>query len=121
MLTYREQFKPSATLDRPYAILACAVVCAETDAEAEFQAVWLAELWQWRAQPVKYLARSPAAQWRLRAFFIIIIVNAAVVFAAPSHRVAGIVLTATLLLIWMWRKKSFLTCIRSGYSPQAIS
>ena len=71
-----------------------------------FVAVWLAELWQWRAQPVKYLARSPAAQWRLRAFFIIIIVNAAVVFAAPSHRVAGIVLTATLLLIWMWRKKS---------------
>jgi luciferase family oxidoreductase group 1 len=35
MLAYREQFKPSATLARPYAILGCAVVCADTDAEAE--------------------------------------------------------------------------------------
>jgi luciferase family oxidoreductase group 1 len=35
MLAYRQQFKPSATLDRPYAILGCAVVCAETDAQAD--------------------------------------------------------------------------------------
>jgi alkanesulfonate monooxygenase SsuD/methylene tetrahydromethanopterin reductase-like flavin-dependent oxidoreductase (luciferase family) len=35
MLSYRDQFKPSAALDRPYAILACAVVCADSDAEAE--------------------------------------------------------------------------------------
>ena len=35
MLSYREQFKPSAARSEPYAILACAVVCADTDAEAE--------------------------------------------------------------------------------------
>ncbi len=35
MLAYRDQFKPSATRDKPYAILACAAVCADTDAEAE--------------------------------------------------------------------------------------
>jgi luciferase family oxidoreductase group 1 len=35
MLAYREQFQPSATLKEPYAILGCAVVCADTDAEAE--------------------------------------------------------------------------------------
>src|SRR5262249_38768054 len=35
MLAYREQFQPSATLEQPYAILACAVVCADTEAEAE--------------------------------------------------------------------------------------
>ncbi|MGQ0576405.1 MAG: LLM class flavin-dependent oxidoreductase [Pseudonocardia sp.] len=31
---YRERFRPSAVLDRPQAMLATAVVCAETDAEA---------------------------------------------------------------------------------------
>jgi luciferase family oxidoreductase group 1 len=35
MLSYREQFKPSRGRTTPYAILACAVVCADSDAEAE--------------------------------------------------------------------------------------
>jgi luciferase family oxidoreductase group 1 len=35
MLSYRDQFKPSAARDRPYAILACAAVCADSDAEAD--------------------------------------------------------------------------------------
>jgi luciferase family oxidoreductase group 1 len=35
MLSYREQFKPSPARATPYAILACAVVCADSDAEAE--------------------------------------------------------------------------------------
>src|SRR5262249_48451360 len=35
MLSYREQFKPSAARAIPYAILACAAVCADSDAEAE--------------------------------------------------------------------------------------
>ncbi len=35
MMTYREQFKPSATRDKPLAILALHVVCADTEAEAE--------------------------------------------------------------------------------------
>src|SRR5262245_48190450 len=35
MLSYRENFKPSATRERPYAILACAAVCADSEAEAE--------------------------------------------------------------------------------------
>ncbi len=35
MLSYREHFKPSATLAKPYAILGTAVIAAETDAEAE--------------------------------------------------------------------------------------
>jgi alkanesulfonate monooxygenase SsuD/methylene tetrahydromethanopterin reductase-like flavin-dependent oxidoreductase (luciferase family) len=35
MLSYREHFKPSAALARPYAILAAAVIAAESDAEAE--------------------------------------------------------------------------------------
>ncbi len=35
MLTYRQHFKPSATLAQPYAILATAAIAADTDAEAE--------------------------------------------------------------------------------------
>jgi luciferase family oxidoreductase group 1 len=35
MLTYRAHFKPSATMAEPYAILAAAVIAADTDAEAE--------------------------------------------------------------------------------------
>jgi luciferase family oxidoreductase group 1 len=35
MLNYRAHFKPSATLSEPYAILATAVIAADTDAEAE--------------------------------------------------------------------------------------
>jgi luciferase family oxidoreductase group 1 len=35
MLSYRDQFKPSPARSEPYAILACAVVCADSDAEAE--------------------------------------------------------------------------------------
>jgi len=35
MLSYRTEFKPSAALAQPYAILAVAAVCADSDAEAE--------------------------------------------------------------------------------------
>jgi luciferase family oxidoreductase group 1 len=35
MLSYRERFKPSPARATPYAILACAAVCADSDAEAE--------------------------------------------------------------------------------------
>jgi luciferase family oxidoreductase group 1 len=35
MRSYRDQFRPSATRAQPYAILALAAVCADTDAEAD--------------------------------------------------------------------------------------
>lgn len=35
MLNYRNQFKPSAWRQTPYAILGLAAICAETDAEAD--------------------------------------------------------------------------------------
>ena len=35
MLNYRDGFKPSPTRSTPYAILACAAVCADSEAEAE--------------------------------------------------------------------------------------
>ncbi|GLK86282.1 LLM class flavin-dependent oxidoreductase [Ancylobacter defluvii] len=38
MLSYRKDFRPSLELAKPHAILALAVVCADTDAEAEYLA-----------------------------------------------------------------------------------
>ena len=35
MMSYRGKFRPSATMDKPYAILGVHVVSAETDEEAE--------------------------------------------------------------------------------------
>src|SRR5262249_48607793 len=42
MRHYRDHFRPSATMGRPYAILGVAAVCAETDAEADRLAAPLA-------------------------------------------------------------------------------
>jgi alkanesulfonate monooxygenase SsuD/methylene tetrahydromethanopterin reductase-like flavin-dependent oxidoreductase (luciferase family) len=50
MLSYREHFKPSATLERPHAILACAVVCADSDEEAERLAATIDLNWVRRAR-----------------------------------------------------------------------
>jgi luciferase family oxidoreductase group 1 len=50
MLGYREQFQPSATLERPHAILGCAVVCAGSDEEAERLATTIDLNWVRRAR-----------------------------------------------------------------------
>jgi luciferase family oxidoreductase group 1 len=50
MRGYRELFKPSAMLERPHAILACAVVCADSDAEAERLATTIDLNWVRRAR-----------------------------------------------------------------------
>jgi luciferase family oxidoreductase group 1 len=50
MLGYREQFQPSATLAQPYAILGCAVVCADSAAEAERLATTIDLNWVRRAR-----------------------------------------------------------------------
>jgi hypothetical protein len=68
-----------------------------------FVAVWLGELWWWRARPGEYFMRSAAVRWGLRVFYFIIIVNAAVVFASPRSRPLGAVLTAVLVASWLHR------------------
>jgi luciferase family oxidoreductase group 1 len=35
---YRQNFRPSATLDKPYAMVAASVICAETDEQAQYLA-----------------------------------------------------------------------------------
>jgi hypothetical protein len=65
-----------------------------------FVAVWLADAWRWRRQPLRE-ARPDALTWATRVFFLIVILNAAVIFASGPRRLAGAVLVAWLL--WLWR------------------
>ena len=67
-----------------------------------FVAMWLAELSWWRADPSLYLRQAPWARWALRTFYLVIVFNAAVVFAAPDRRLAGVAVTAALLAAWAW-------------------
>jgi hypothetical protein len=61
-----------------------------------FYAVWLADAVWWRFSPE--LARRPAAvTWALRAFYLVIIVNAAVIFAAGSRRIVGLILVSWMV------------------------
>lgn len=68
-----------------------------------FIAVWLIEACWWRAFPARYVGRQPAITWCLRAFYLLIIVNAAVVFAGARGRAIGLVLVAAL--VWVWRPR----------------
>ena len=64
-----------------------------------FFAVWLADAWWWRAAPVGYV-RPSAAVWSLRIFYLIVLFNAAVVFAAGWRRLLGLVLVSWLARVW---------------------
>ena len=70
-----------------------------------FDAAWCTEAWWWRAYPTHYFSRRRTITWALRAFYFVIIVNAAVVFAkSVPGRTIGVVLVGALL--WSWRPGS---------------
>lgn len=65
-----------------------------------FLAYWAADLWRWRTNP-DGLARQPALiLWSSRAFVLVIIVPAAIVFAAGPRRWLGVLLVAALIAAW---------------------
>jgi len=67
-----------------------------------FVSLWLVDLFRWRADPRRDLRQPRWARWAVRTFYLVIVFNAAVVFAAPDRRVAGIAVTAALLAAWAW-------------------
>ena len=70
-----------------------------------FVAVWLVELVRWARDPT-YLQRQPAwATWATRAFFFVIVINATVIFAAPSRRLAGWAVCAATCVAWCRPKR----------------
>lgn len=66
-----------------------------------FVALWWFEAWWWRVSPAGYFSRGRAITWMIRAFYFLIIVNAAVVFAAAERRALGVGLVGALA--WIWR------------------
>lgn len=65
-----------------------------------FMALWLAEVIWWRVAPDRYVARAWIWTFGVRATWLVMLTNAAIVFAAPSRRPAGATLVAALL--WAW-------------------
>lgn len=65
-----------------------------------FFAAWLADAWWWRASPPGYV-RPSALTWALRAFYFVILLNAAVIFATGWRKAIGGLLVAALVLGWM--------------------
>jgi hypothetical protein len=70
-----------------------------------FVGVWLADAVWWRFDPA--LERRPVWACRsLRAFYFLVIVNAAVVFPQGTGRLGGVLLVAGLAWAWTRRAKS---------------
>jgi hypothetical protein len=66
-----------------------------------FLAVWLADALWWRANPGGHRLRE--VTWTLRAFYLVMLVNGAIVFAAGARRLLGIVLVGALCVCWARR------------------
>jgi hypothetical protein len=66
-----------------------------------FLLAWGFELWRWRVDAGRYARQSSRPRALFRAFSFVMILNAAVVFAAGPRRAAGAGLVAALL--WIWR------------------
>jgi hypothetical protein len=64
-----------------------------------FYAVWMADAAWWRRSPDLW-QRPASVTWALRAFYLVIILNAAVIFAAGPRRVLGAVIVSWLVSVW---------------------
>jgi hypothetical protein len=62
-----------------------------------FVLAWIGEAVWWRAWPASYAARSHAVRWSSWLFYVVVLVNAAIVFASPAGRIAGSMLIAWLI------------------------
>lgn len=66
-----------------------------------FVLAWFGESWRWRRAERRHRRLSPVVTWALRAFFLLIIANGAIVFAVhDAGRVAGVLIVA--VLAWSW-------------------
>ena len=64
-----------------------------------FLGIWLADLWWWRAAPAGRI-RPGVLTWTLRAFYMIVIFNGAVVFATGAGRLLGAAIVGWLCFVW---------------------
>ncbi len=69
-----------------------------------FGAVWGVELCWWRWAPASYERRAPRMELAMRAFFLFMIVNGAVVFVDGPQRWLGVAIVGVLLIAWRPRR-----------------
>ena len=65
-----------------------------------FTAIWMAEGLWWRLAPAHHARRPPAFTMVVRAVFLFMIANGAVVFVSGWRRALGIGILAALVWIW---------------------
>jgi hypothetical protein len=69
-----------------------------------FVAVWALDAGLWRLRPSRG-ARDPGwLAWTARIFYLVMILNAAVIFTSGPRRIAGALMVASL--VWIWRPGS---------------
>lgn len=66
-----------------------------------FTALWLAEAAWWWAAPVRYRARPRGLEHAVRAAFLFMIVNGAVIFVTGWTRLMGVAIVAVLCASWL--------------------
>jgi hypothetical protein len=80
-----------------------------------FAIAWLAEALWWRWSPTRGIGSTGWARPVRRAFYLLILINAAIVFVPPDRRPFGVALIAALL--WAWRPNPGVTV---PSSPPAV-
>ena len=68
-----------------------------------FLTYWAFDLWRWRRNPATYAATPPLVVWGGRAFALVIIAPAAIIFAAVPRRWMGLFIVAALVASWLPR------------------
>ena len=66
-----------------------------------FAAIWLFEVIRWRIRSATPAPRHAAIVWSIRIFYLVMILNAAVIFTPAPRRYAGAAMV--LYLLWIWR------------------
>ena len=69
-----------------------------------FVAVWAADAWLWRRALQRRVPPSTMLHWPLRIFYGIVVLNAAVIFAAGFRRALGLALIVSLLYVWLRKR-----------------
>lgn len=64
-----------------------------------FLGVWALDLWRWKLS-ARGTPRSQFPTWLARAFYVVVILNAAVIFATGWRRGLGAMLVAALVVAW---------------------
>ena len=66
-----------------------------------FTAVWLFEAIRWRIRSATPTPRHAAIAWAIRVFYLVMILNAAVIFTPAPRSFDGAAMV--LCLLWIWR------------------